>query len=124
LTKKQKKFHKAWWFLNEHPLFMYPEEKRIMGEHASPRFMDCLDVDFQLVDPKTRRISDNKKKNTRLECWLECGGVEENTPGDPNTLMHCHDLKLDCGGETFEEAIIKLAKLVKKHYKNKGKDDV
>ena len=34
---------------------------------------------------------------------------------------YTHDIDLDCGGDTFEEAIIELAKLVKKYYGDNNK---
>ena len=41
---------------------------------------------------------------------------DENT----NRIGFCHDIELDCGGDTFEEAIIKLANNMKnsKHYRD------
>ena len=30
--------------------------------------------------------------------------------------MNYHDTKLDCGAPTFDEALVKLARLVKRHY--------
>jgi hypothetical protein len=34
-------------------------------------------------------------------------------------FISCHDLRLDCDGDTFEKAIINLANLVKKYYGKK-----
>ena len=72
------------------------------------RFQSCLDVDVVKVNPKTNCIDDNDSLNTKIQIWLECGPYFEN--------QITHDIDLDCGGNTFEDAIIKLAKLVKKYY--------
>ena len=83
-------FYEAFEFLNHHP---------------KGKFIPALDVDVAMVNPVTREIDRDPAKNTRLEVWLETG---------PEAGFH--DLMLDCGGETFEEAIIKLASLVDTYY--------
>lgn len=83
-------FYDAYWFLRTHP---------------KGNFIAALDIDVAMVNPDTRRIDDDKTKNTRMEVWLETGPEQG-----------LHDIMLDCGGESFEEAIIKLAELVKKYY--------
>lgn len=73
--------------------------------HPRGHFITALDVDVAKVNPVTREIDQNPSKNTRLEVWLETG---------PEVGLH--DWMLDCGGTSFEEAIIKLAGLVEKYY--------
>ena len=82
-------------------------------------FEECLDIYVTKVNPKTKRIDDNEKLNTKVEVWLECGKYlfDEHR----KEYLPCHDIDLDCGGDTFEEAIIKLANLVKKYYKQEEK---
>jgi hypothetical protein len=104
--KKFKDFYEAWWYLNEHPTFKV--------NNFEGNFQECLDIDVQKVNPHTKHVEYNEKLNTKVEVWLECGNymfdetLERNVP--------CHDIRLDCGGNTFEEAIIKLANLVRKYY--------
>jgi hypothetical protein len=105
--KRFKDFYEAWWFLYEHPEF-----NDVKNYQYS--FGNCLDIDVQKVNPKTRRIEDDESLNTHTEVWLECGGFIKDEHFKEK--IHCHDIDLDCGGDTFEEAIIKLANLVKKHY--------
>lgn len=45
---------------------------------------------------------------------MECGPVEV----DNGHVVPTHDMALDCGAPTFEEAVIKLANLVQKEYGN------
>lgn len=115
--KKFKDFYEAFWFLCEHPKFTYtdPEFKDLF---PCGSFTDCLDIDVKKVNPKTKRIDNNEKLNTHVEIWLECGEYiwEEHL----KKYVPCHDYNLDCGGDTFEEAIINLANLVLKYY-GKGK---
>lgn len=106
MKKKQRKqlrqkrhkinFYKAWNYLNNHKIF-------------NNDFMGCLDIGVAKVNPKTNSIDNSFNKNTKVEVWLECG------PWDKECRIH--DIDLDCGGNTFEEAIVKLADLVKNKYK-------
>lgn len=120
-------FHDSWHFLRDHPAF---QAKGKHGKGYGSRFHEALDIDVVKVNPKTLSIDDDKKKNTATRIWLECGQVEDPMSEDFASLRECnglsaeqknygvlsHDIRLDCGGKTFEEAIIKLAKLVKKYY--------
>lgn len=88
-------FYEAWWYLLEHPIF-------------KGNFNLCLDIDVVKVNPETLAIDDDKDKNTLIQVWLECGEY----------CKEClvHDVDLDCGGNSFEEAIVELARLVKRKY--------
>src|SRR6478609_3834082 len=114
------KFNKAWDFLVNHKMFLHPDDVKLLGQFADPRFLECLDIDVVLVNPKSNKISNKSKKNTKTRVWLECGGFSEEDFGGNKAVMSCHDIYLDCGGDTFEKAIIKLAKLVKKFYNEDG----
>ena len=59
--------------------------------------------------------------NTKTEVWLEFGRafIDYSITDD---VMFEHDYRLDCGGDTFEEAIIKLANLVDQFYYDNGED--
>lgn len=85
-----------------------------------------LDIFYTKVDAQ-RRVDKDKTKNTNVECWLEFGPIQygyaysgTDTPMDEHDtttiLHHIHDIRLDTGAPTFDEALVKLAKLVKKHY--------
>lgn len=89
-------FYDAWMFLSEHPIFR--------------NLFECgLYTIVVKVNPETGAIDDDVTKNTKVEIWLEHGPYDED-------YEHTHDFNLDCGGNTFEEAIITLAGLVKEHY--------
>lgn len=97
-------FDKAWRFLEDH---------RIFGN----RFRECLEAYTVKVDPKTRRINDNHEKNTLEQTWLECGPLHKKQPGDPPGISEfIHDFDLDCSGNTYEDAIIRLADKVLTKY--------
>jgi hypothetical protein len=86
-----------------------------------------LSIFYAKVNDKGRVCKD-PKKNVNVECWLEFGNLEWGYGSyDPNTEEPCdwdvetvsmnyHDPDLDCGAPTFDEALIKLAKLVLKKY--------
>ena len=94
------------------------------------QFARCLDIDVAKVNPKTKKIHNNKKKNTRTRIWLECGpwvNSEEMSKSDKEFLGHADgmptiNIRLCCGADSFEKAIIKLANKVLKVYgKNQKK---
>lgn len=94
-------FYEAWKFLNNHPMFYM-------------NFAYDLWIDVVKVNPETNEIDINKDKNTKVQVWLEHGKYEKE-------YHSCnHDTDLDCGGNTFEEAIIELARLVKENYTDDG----
>ena len=92
-------FYTAWNFLMMHKMF-------------KGRFQECLDIEVVKVSPITNCIEDDNTLNTKTAVWLECGEYDDRYP--------VHDLDLDCGGDTFEIAIIELANLVDKHYDENG----
>lgn len=94
-------FYAAWIFLLEHRMF-----------HG---LFECgLYTAVVKVNPETNEIDDDDTKNIKVQVWLEHGGYDDDG-------RHMHDFDLDCSGDTFEEAIIELAALVKKHYTYDGK---
>jgi len=78
--------------------------------------IDCnLDIFWAKVDGR-RRVNKDKAKNTFTECWLELGPIYFVVTNGSVHLQHSHDVNLDCGAPTFDEALIKLARKVRKHY--------
>jgi hypothetical protein len=106
--KKFKDFYEAWWFLNEHPLFTNWKNVKLID------FQSCLCIEIVKVNPKTKRICNKKELNTLIQVWLECGRYIYNE--NFKDYMFRHDVRLDCGADTFEKVIIKLANLVMKYY--------
>lgn len=106
-------FYDAWWYLQNHNYFLDHEALELYNIKLSI-FPSKLDIDVQKVNPLTGLIDDDESKNTHIEVWLECGDYKKEENSD--FYEYYHDTKLDCGGATFEEAIIKLANLVEKYY--------
>lgn len=100
-------FKSAWDFLNNHECFSEIIEIGL-NKYRINKFSECLIIDVVKVDPNTETINDDDRLNTCTQVWLECGTYDKDTK--------IHDIRLDCGANTFEEAIIQLAELVKKHY--------
>jgi hypothetical protein len=114
-------FYSAWRFLVQHPMFFNPElYPNIDNEDRKyyTSFHECLCIDCQKVNAITHIIDDIKKLNTHTEIWLECGPMHYVEAW--GQYASTHDCRLDCGGDTFEDAIIKLAKLVKRYYNKDG----
>ncbi len=93
-------FYDAYHFLKKYPIF-------------KGHFSQCLDMYIVKVDPLTKRIEDDAVRNTETNVWLECGPWVL-SPYEIN-FVPAHDISLDCGGDTFEEAICRLADLVAEH---------
>ena len=96
------RFYEAWDFLASHSVFVREED--LNQDPCSWYFMRNVDIQVVHVNPETNENDDCQSKNTKVAVWLECG-----TKGD-------HDIDLDCGGDSFEEAIVHLAELVKTKY--------
>ena len=102
------KFYEAWNYLENHKIF---------NTGLASRFVNCLDIEVVKVDPVTNRIENDQKRNTKTAVWLEAGRYYPEATGSPHDPKFGHNPYLDCGGDSFEEAIIKLAKKVKAFYK-------
>ncbi|MFI3326777.1 MAG: hypothetical protein R3Y35_11490 [Clostridia bacterium] len=86
-------FYEAFKFLSKHPVFR-------------GHFLEQLDIEVVKVNPETKSIDSPPSKNTATRVWLECGHLAES---DMEPDVKYHDYELDCGGDTFEEALIELA---------------
>ena len=96
------------------------EFERAIRENAQTfywegQFIYNLDFDYHMVNPETGAIDNDKSKNTKMEVWLETGPAYFDDYGG-RYQRNMHDTRLDCGGATFEEALIELANLIKKYY--------
>jgi hypothetical protein len=79
-------------------------------------FPQHLHVNVVRVNSETETIESNQLLNTSLRIWLEFGGAYYSHNSQFKHSDHYHDPDLDCGGKSFEEAVIKLALLVKNKY--------
>ena len=94
-------FYEAFHYLQDHP----------MVESSDVKFSRCLDIMVVKIDPNINAIDlVDSIKNTKTQIWLEFG------PWDPIEKAPMHDIRLDCGGDTFEEAVIQLANRVRQYY--------
>ena len=101
MTPLQKQYYKTYWWL---------------AENHRWAVINC-EVSPALVHPKKKRIVDNAKENTLLQYWVEAGQFDKRGGV-------WHDIRLDTGGSSYEEAFVKFGRLVKKYYGNKSKDTV
>lgn len=74
-------------------------------------FLKSLCVEVVKVNPLTNRISMFKHLNVQTKVWFECGEPQFD-PDYTCDWTFSHKCDWDCGGSTYEEAIIKLANLV------------
>jgi hypothetical protein len=94
-------------------------------------FHECTEFDFVYVDPTKERIVGDcyrdDPRNTDFRVWVEAGGWYDRSldsnDWEPeggwnsyNKWGRMHDIDLDCGGKTMEEALLNLATLVRFYY--------
>jgi len=103
-------FYESYHWLYNHPLF----QEKIKSNYRS-HFYQCIKIDVVKVNPETLIIDDDKSKNTKVVIWLECGKY--------NKKYEWYGIGLECGGDTFESAIIELANLVMEWY-GEGKERI
>ena len=108
------KFHEAWWYLNECSIF---DDTRFLPEFGDNYFANSLEIDVVKVNPLNSTIEDDESLNTKTEVWLECG--EPYFDKELETILYYHTIEYDTGGDTFEEAIINLAEIIKLKIKEK-----
>jgi hypothetical protein len=113
-------FYEAYEFLENHIIF---DERRLFKDIPYAQYTEfkhSLDISVVKVDPTTNCVAmideytPDDEKNTKVRIWLEHG------PPYHDVRQKCfnwsHDIDLDCGGDTFEEAIVALANNVYKKY--------
>lgn len=112
-------FYWAWRWLNEHPIFYRCErEFHERGLTEDRGILDgCVEVIPVKVNPATAKRSWDRTKNTKLEFWVEVM-PRSIKPEHPISL---HDYVCDTGGDTYELAIVEVAKKI---YERHGNDRV
>lgn len=78
-------------------------------------------------------VEDDESLNTHFEVWIEAGPMVDNSKGDMpeprggwhrgNRWTRGHDIRLDCGGETMEEALLILYARIQTFYHEDGTSD-
>jgi len=114
-TETSNEFYEAFWWLEAHPAFFHATEHTL----DLPGFFDSLNIQVQKVNPLTKLIDGDESLNTLVEIWLSVGpweevGEDEDAYGTGE--MSSRDYDLNCGGPSYEEAIIEMARLVNEHY--------
>ena len=114
-------FYEAFNFLRNHKLCECEIDQSNRRKSVVNYFDRCLSISVVKINPETGEIDANMSNNTKTEVWLEFGRafIDYNTT---DSVIFEHDYRLDCEGDTFEEAIIKLANLVDQFYYDNGED--
>lgn len=117
-------FYEAWKYLSSHPANSIDRKRKSL--HRNYFLNGCLSMIVVKVNPNSNRVEitqDRIHLNTKTRIWLEYGEVLKNET--TNKISFCHDVELDCSGDTFEEAIINLANNVKnsKRYRDMEPND-
>lgn len=102
-------FHKIHLWLREHPGLNSVGNIRVAMQ-------DNLNIEVVKVCPETGVRENDEKLNTEVRIMLETGPWQSDSGGGRFDGYWTHDPMLDCSGETFEDAIIRLSQLVKQQY--------
>lgn len=122
MNKRFNDFYEAYTFLSKHEMCkskLYVDGK--LYSHTINHFERCLDIAVVKVNADTLEIDDNEIENVKTQVWLEFGRAFLDLDKSESVQFE-HDMRLDCGADTFEEAIIELANLVDKYYYDNGKE--
>lgn len=120
-------FYNAYRFLNNHPAFWkfygHPEAPHADRFHEKMLISDRgvehrIEVWVAKVNPDTGRTEDDPGLNTKTEVWLETGKIRWPEKHFRGYDIPFHDHELDCGGDTYEQAIVNMARLVHDKYGN------
>lgn len=115
----------AWTYLDHHPVFWrFSQEKRPeypanhVGrlEHEYAMTQGWPEITPHKVNAETGRFEDDNL-NTKTEWWYEFG-PQPLHPDEHGVQVPTHDYKLDGGADTYEQAVIDLARKVHTHYGN------
>ena len=74
-----------------------------------------LDIHYAKVNSKGR-VDDDPNENVNIEVWLEFGANVHRLQDGQYMLTGEHDIRLDCGAPSFDEALVKLAHAVRRYY--------
>jgi hypothetical protein len=115
-------FYNAWHYLNGHPVFWDFFHKDDQGNkvihekwlvtNRGMKEVNGLEIEVVRYDPKTKALSDDPARNTKLGFWYEFSMTQWNSDA------HVHAYTMDGGADTYEEAVVKAAKHLHRKYGN------
>ena len=109
-------FYTAWHWLQKHPIFWYFGKRRHESLLATDRGIhEGLEFEPAMVHPETQCISDVSADNTRLAVWVEVFPASLQDGGRDGRL---HDYECDTGGDTYEDAVVAVAREIYNHHGN------
>lgn len=102
--------HDKYWKIISHPAFINRD-----GVEVS------IQIEPHMICPTTNRIEKYKPLNSKMQLWVEMIVPWQSEEG--GKFVSCHDWELDCGGDTWSEAICALYDLVLKRYGDYTEDE-
>lgn len=119
--------HHAWWYVQLHPMFYafedWPSSLRegLALAHEKHLIQDgwkFVEIRPHMVNPATNDISDDATLNTRLAWWIEAGPSLFQHMGGADMGIAGHDTDLDSSADTYDDAIVKIARMIYAVYGN------
>jgi hypothetical protein len=109
-------FYGAWQWLNEHPIFYRCHREFHERDLEDDRgiLSGSIEVIPVKVNPETGTRSEDDTRNTQLQFWVEVFPRSVK----PECSIGLHDYRRDTGGDTYEQAIVEVAKEIYAHYGN------
>jgi len=120
-------FYNAYHYLNWHPAFwkFYGQDNMSHTERFHEKYLvedrgveHRIEVYVAKINPITGQAEDYPELNIKTEVWLETGKVRWPSENFNGYEVYFHDHELDCGGDTYEQAIVTMARLVHDKYGN------
>lgn len=123
-------FCNSYYYLDNHPAFWkflaHPNDR----EGREPNHIMFLEHEYGVTrslylypvrcNPQTHRVEEDSSLNTKTEIWYEIGPMDL-LPDEHGYCNHWHDYLLDGGADTYEQAIVEIARKVWEHYGNDRK---
>lgn len=115
----------AWTYLDHHPVFWrftkerrsdYPADHVGRLEHEYAMTRGWPEISPHKVNAETGCFEDDKP-NTKTQWWYEFGPWSLH-PDEHGGHVSTHDYKLDGGADTYEQAVVDLARKVWENYGN------
>lgn len=99
-----------YWWISQHPKVVDFADSAI------------IEITPHMVCPETNRVENLSMLNTKLQFWVEF--MIPHFDEQFKTQCHSHDWELDCGGDTWEEAVEALYQKVLNKYGDYTKEDL
>lgn len=104
----------------------HPANQRLKWGCPEGWFYQNIDWCYVQVDPRTKRVKKDPRRNTETNVWIEWGPWHEAPTSGPEVTHYpqngiaSHDPRVNTAGKTMEEAMVNLAHNIWELYRDKS----